>query len=589
MYSANILWRNSIFTRLVIVFLLVMITFYILGIQIFSWSKDMLSREIFNSMQSQVTFYLNNLDSDIQRIKELEYDCFNDEDLNQLAYAAGFMSDFEKTKAILRLQQRITSIKSSSVYIRNVSIYIPSISRIIYPKGTIRGSIADMTEEAYAKLRNWNASLSSDSQLVLFENSLYLNVPLNFQYSLSDPEPFFIMIEFSNEALKSTLLQTNKLNGVKSMLVNSAQGFVITSEDDEKTSKKFQQLLSAYMEKKSDGAIPTEVNGERYLLFYASSKYSGMILSRYIPEEIVFKPLKKYQLWFWAFSILAIIIIAMYSLSIYRFIQKPLRKLVIAFKKVEIGNLDFVIQSEHKDEFKYIYTRFNVMLENLKTLLDQVYKQKILAQKAELKQLQSQIKPHFLYNSFFILQRRISKGDYENAEKFCEGLGTYFKFITRSEADEVSLENEVEHARTYAEIQATRFSNRISVDFGNMPDDCKNVVVPRLIMQPLVENAFEHGLEDKEEDGLLIVQFQKFERTLKITIEDNGDHLSEDELIKLQSVLNHNKEGFENTGVINIHKRIRLAMGANSGLQALRSELGGLKIEIILNFESATL
>ena len=101
-------------------------------------------------------------------------------------------------------------------------------------------------------------------------------------------------------------------------------------------------------------------------------------------------------------------------------------------------------------------------------------------------------------------------------------------------------------------------------------------------MQPIIENAFEHGLEDKEENGLLKIEFIQEDEFLKIVIEDNGDKLDESELRQLQSFLNDEKEATETTGILNIHKRIRLALGDKSGISVSRGQMGGLRVEIKL-------
>lgn len=136
MKKSNFNWRNKIFTRLLITFFTVMIPIYVLGINIYNWGIRTVQREIRDSMVSQVDFYLNNFETEIQRIRILQYDFFNDEDLNMLATASQIMEDYEQFKAALRLQQRLFAIKSSSVYIKNVSANIPQIGRTI---STARG------------------------------------------------------------------------------------------------------------------------------------------------------------------------------------------------------------------------------------------------------------------------------------------------------------------------------------------------------------------------------------------------------------------------------------------------------------------
>jgi two-component system sensor histidine kinase YesM len=258
---------------------------------------------------------------------------------------------------------------------------------------------------------------------------------------------------------------------------------------------------------------------------------------------------------------------------------KPMHKLVDSFMEVEKGNLQVTISHDAKNEFGYLYKRFNEMTKNLRTLIDQVYNQKILMQRAELKQLQSQINPHFLYNSFFMLNTMVVTSD-ENLVKFTKYLGEYFRYITRNTSDYVPLIDEINHAKIYANIQLMRFSKRLKVEFGNCPEQYKDFSVPRLILQPIVENALEHGLGKKMKDGIIKVDFFTNASKFDIIIEDNGNDLSDKELMNLQKSLESEDNEAEITGIINIHKRIRLVFGQDSGLSVSRSQMDGLKVRM---------
>lgn len=193
-----------------------------------------------------------------------------------------------------------------------------------------------------------------------------------------------------------------------------------------------------------------------------------------------------------------------YSYTTYRLVKNPINKIVESFRRLEQGALDVNIQFKASDEFNYLYEEFNTMVDCLNTLIDNNYKQQIYIQKAELKQLQSQINPHFLYNSYFILRRMILDRDFENAENLSNYLGTYFQYITRNVMEGVTLQKEMEHAISYARIQQMRFSERMAVEFGEVPPKYRNLIVPRLIMQPILENSIEHGLNRSAKEGLFV-------------------------------------------------------------------------------------
>jgi two-component system sensor histidine kinase YesM len=209
-------------------------------------------------------------------------------------------------------------------------------------------------------------------------------------------------------------------------------------------------------------------------------------------------------------------------------------------------------------------------------------------QRAELKQLQSQINPHFLYNSFFAINTMAKTGD-ENLAIFTKRLGEYFQFITRNSSDKICLSEEVKHAKVYTEIQLMRFSLALQIQFGEYPERYSELKVPRLILQPIIENAFNHGLKELESSRIISVNFKENENELDIIVEDNGCGMTDAGIFEMENALTYKGNDIETTGIINIHRRIRLEYGQNSGVLVSKSEMGGLKvilrIEIPFSYE----
>lgn len=229
------------------------------------------------------------------------------------------------------------------------------------------------------------------------------------------------------------------------------------------------------------------------------------------------------------------------------------------------------------------------MTEHLDSLINEVYLQKLLLQKAEFKQLQAQINPHFLYNSFFMLQRTIKSDMKEEAIDISNKLGLYFKYITRTQSEIVSLQDEYGFAKIYADIQSKRFEGRISTQFDDLPANCAFLPVPSLFLQPVIENAYNHGLEDKCSDGLLQISFQEADNGLFIFVEDNGENLSDDDLKNLNQTLealHTDQKPQEITGIYNISQRLLLYSKKQSFLTVTRSNLGGLKVIIFVSSQN---
>ena len=576
MNNSRISWKNSIFTRLIITFIIIMGPIFILSIGIFKWSDSRLSEEILKSVNSQISYYMNDFDNDITRIKKLQFDLTQDEDLNKIANEFELMDNFERTKTVLRIQRRLTAIKSSSAYIENVRVLVPSIKWDIYDEGYAKGSYNEISKEEIDALKE--VPIDSESQIICRNNQLFLLVVFP-KYNNEKEEPLFIIkVDLSRTAIKQALLQLSNYKNSGFIFEKPSQKFIIENVNEQNSDRYLFNAISSRLKERKSDSISLEVNRRKYILIYTTSEYTGITLSICLQQDDVLKSLNILGLWYLVFFLVVIMIIGIYSFYSYKLIQKPLVKLINSFKNIENGDFQIKLEYVYNDEFGYLFRRFNEMVINLETLIDQAYKQKILTQKAELKQLQSQINPHFLYNSYFLLHRLIKREDYQNAIKFSKEIGKYFQFITRSADDVVNLNKEIEHARIYTEIQGMRFEGRIRIEFGKLPEEIANIQVPRLILQPIIENAFEHGLENKQDNGLLTVQFVEQEKGVLIIVEDNGEDLTEGDIEALNRDLRSIDNEKETTGIININKRLKLFYGNESDISVSQADIGGLRV-----------
>ncbi|NLK69053.1 MAG: histidine kinase [Clostridiaceae bacterium] len=571
-------WKVSVITRLIVSFVLILLPIYLLGFYIYNNGLTILRKEISNSMVSQVSFYLDNLENEIDRVQLLQYELINDRDINRMSTISKVLTNIQQVEGILRIQNRLVALKNSSEYIRSSQVLIPDAD-----KEVVDNDVTEFSKERFNVIKA--ASEQATTNIVYLDNSMFLVTPYPTSHITSREPIFIINTQLSKEVFEKALrsMTNSKDEGV--VLYNTSNGYMVATNYDNDFHEKVKQQIFSDSPAISENAKIITVDGTRYLLAYKTSDFFESVLYKYVPEDAVFKTLEKYRVWFFIFTALAILVIMIYSIYVKKFIHKPINRLVLSFEQVKRGNLDINIEHEIDDEFRFIYRNFNSMVKELKTLIDQSYKQKILVQRAEMKQLQSQINPHFLYNSFFILNTMARTEDYENIEKFTEQLGRYFQFITRSAADEVPLEKEVEHARVYTEIQAMRYSNRIKAYFEELPEEFWGIVVPRLILQPIIENAFEHGLGMVKKNGILTVSFEKLQNGLHIIIENNGEIIEDKEMEFLRNKLTLNDKKEEVTAISNIHQRLQLKFGHEYGLIIERGDKGGLKVIISIPYE----
>lgn len=562
--------RHALFIRLLFMYLVVILPIILLGVYLYNWSYKNASEEISRNTIAQLSFYLKDLNREVEWLEIQQFALLQDAELNKVAVTWGFMDNAEKKERMDYLLHRITSIKNNSSYISDIYIHIRSIEKTI----SVGNGVHDLEQSNYDQIRS--VSERSANRLVKQNNSLHLSAS-KFGVRKGEEPLFLVQIEIDTKKLKESLIQLSVYPESGSFLIAKEAEFILLGNDQSDS------MLNSYLKDENrlkGNTMLLEVDGRKYHIDKADSPQLGLSVVMYLPEATVKRPLNKFNYWAWIFVGTSVLAIVVYSYSTYKLVHRPLLLLIQSFRIMEGGSLDILIEHGKKDEFGYLYDRFNQMLIKLQTLIDQDFKQKLMMQKAELKQLQSQINPHFLYNSFFILNSLAKTGDTDRIDLFSNMLGEYFRFITRNGEENELLSEEIKHARMYTEIQKIRFSRRISVQFENLPKEMERIRVPRLVVQPIIENAYEHSLEKMPEEGFLRITFKQNPSESLIIVEDNGNMIDDAAIAALNIRLTNTEEDHEMTGMINIHRRIMLTYGEGSGLFLTRSELNGLRVEI---------
>lgn len=214
----------------------------------------------------------------------------------------------------------------------------------------------------------------------------------------------------------------------------------------------------------------------------------------------------------------------------YRF-TRPLKEMAEGIHSFGQENFDARMNDFSIQEFHDISVVFNEMAERIKYLVTQVYEKELLAARAQVKFLQSQINPHFQFN---ILAMLSVKAKMAGNEELYQCLSAFSKLmqgkIFRRKEMKIPLEDEIELVKFYLFLQNSRFSEKVSYEIRYGSEEVKKDLIPRLLIEPLVENAVSHGLEPKEGDGNILVDLYEQEEELHIIVEDNGVGFEAEEL-----------------------------------------------------------
>ncbi len=285
----------------------------------------------------------------------------------------------------------------------------------------------------------------------------------------------------------------------------------------------------------------------------------------------------------WIMICLSTAAIVVFIIYINQYVKKPVSVLCDAFSRLEKNNQEKIkINVLTNDEFSILYNSFNEMSTKLRKYIKENYLQTIELQRSELKQLQAQIDPHFLYNTLFILQRRVSRKDFTGASELSGLLGRYFRYINRGNRDFVKLADEIAHVYAYILIQNVRFSARFKFIGEECPEEYRDILVPRMILQPIAENSIEYGLKDVEENGVIHIHFGKKDEKVLIMIENSGN-ITDEQINRMNQNLMEVASDRVISSTINILRRLNLFYGSDYHLYYEKSRYGGLKAVIELD------
>lgn len=566
-------WREtSIVVKLMIAFVLVILPLYGISIMITQVSSKQMQTEVEKAHESKLYFYHNHLQFELERMSALVTEFSFDEPMSTLSTRAAIMSRYEVTSSLNNIHNKLGQIMVTSPYINDVVYYVPALDKRVSAVDGIRDAEDSEWKNLLATMGNLNGELSQS------DNDLYFLKSNPYNMNPEEPPNFILGIRLSAEELKHRLQQLSETGESEITLSFGEQHNVVISSSEQSVSVKPIQAVSP---EATESMQVTKFQSGPYLFYSLHDKAHSFTLTASIPQYVLSAPLKQYNIWLWMVTFMSVVIIIIFSLSIYRSIHQPLSVLMRGFRMAEQGETSIEIPTSRRDEFGYLYSRFNYMIERLHILIDENYVARIRSSEAELKHLQSQIQPHFLYNSLFSIKQMAEVENVELIQEFTDYLGQYFRYMSRDSHSEVSLGAEVDHALVYASIQKIRFGPRIQLKLEDLDARYRVISVPRVMIQPIVENVFEHALAKRSQGGILQVSYEQNQDNLSIRIEDDGDQLSDDTLNFLQSAFEETERGHRNeeiTGLMNVNQRLRIKFGPAFGLTAQRSELGGLCI-----------
>lgn len=570
--------KYSITKRLFISVLALLLPLLFLQGCVYVRSRSMVTEEIRSSAVSNLEYLQSMLERKVQDVADASNTVLSQAKIG-LFYALLAHDQFESPSAYY---SQLSDIRSALRILKYSNDLIGDVT-LIFPLDGIALDASGMTQIDYAFLdRLYAAAETAPAHLLGVEEQLYSVSALARTESLENAH-VLLCVKLQKETLIGALNSYSENQTRFSYLLSAESDFLLGSRDaDEVTAGALRPLL----ESARDG------NVIKHSLYIRDKSYEGFLCySRRLQAGIIqLIPSAYYNqvpsmIGLLLFLLCGATLIVLFSLLhvVRRAVGRPVSGLQSAFREAGNGNFSARLPEQQVLEFDQLAKGFNTMAENLNRLIDTNYRQTIRLQSAEFKRLQAQINPHFLYNSFYFLRHLISSEEHESAEELCHYLGLYFQYITRGDRNTIALEDEISHAVNYLTIQLMRFGDTVEADIQPLPDAVKTLTVPRLIVEPVVENCFKHGLNTTEAAGRIRIRYEADQAMLSIFIENNGNDLTEEALSSLRRSLEMPAdEATSFTGLINTHHRLKLFFGPEAGVEISRSELGGLMVRLKL-------
>ena len=389
-----------------------------------------------------------------------------------------------------------------------------------------------------------------------------------------------LLINLNYRYFEEIFSNVNLGNGGYVYLTNDRGDIIWHPKQNEIYSGRFNED-NKYAATLKDGITVENLSGKNLTLNVRTIGYTGWKLVGVRPSAALGVDGIKFRFFVLFVADLFLFLLAMINAFISDKISNPIKSLDGSVREIESGNLNVEIVPSGSYEVEHLGKSIKNMLGRIKVLMSDLVAEHNAKRKSEFDTLQSQINPHFLYNTLDIIVWMIENENSDKAVNIVTALAKFFRISLSKGKNIITVKDEVEHVRNYLMIQNMRFKNRFEYSI-DVDEEVLSYSSLKLMLQPLVENAIYHGMEFMDGDGEIDVKVFKEDDSLYFTITDNGLGMSEDMVETLLSKdFVPSKKG-SGIGVKNVNERIKLYFGSEYGLKVESEPDEGTKITIHL-------
>lgn len=558
---------------LVVFLLLPVIVLYALSNRI---SMNVVHDEVQSLKAKDLHLYANQVEGNIALLSTLGLLLSEDINVRELQNMDLIYNTYERNQAILRLYERLRLINVSAGWDTQISVYSPESKQIISTNNSLSFEEDYLHDNLTLK---WNINQNKYFYSGQDRFIKHIVQPVNFGGKLENAG-IIVELSFSKvELIRS--LDTFKQGGKGDPFFYKPGNAPIlnnTSNDG-----LIDQLLSSvsldtWGETGEMTNKTVKLDDKTYLLNVVAIPSLSWYVVDYEPIGDILKPIVKSRNLFYLAIGTQLLLGSIAAFFLYQQVQVPIKLLMRGLQTIKKGDYSNRIRMKPGNEFGYLFDRFNDMSAEIENLIHKVYVEELRSREANLKQLQSQINPHFLYNCFALIRSMTRLGEKESVMELAMHLSKYYRYTTRLEKLTSTIEEELQLITSYLEIQRLHLQ-RLSYEF-QIPQQMLSLEIPRLLLQPLVENAVIHGIEPMLEHGHVTITGIQTDTENIIAVTDNGIGLTEETEAMLRKSLQQPPDDETGCALWNISQRIKLGFGNEAVLEFMNPDHRGLTIRI---------
>ena len=570
--------KINIRTMLMTVLMLVtLVVISVMGFLLYQRFKISLDETTVSSTQAAVESTVDRLNSDFSAIRQLvnaaNYNIIQENDISSQEFTDQLSLLYEVHSDQL---QSLALYRSDGTLIASEPVAQEKENAEVSEQGWFLGARKD--------IENIQISLPHIQNL-FFDGSYRYHRVISFSTAVdindgNQPGMGVLLVDFKYSAIQDALDSINESSdGIYYYLCNRDGEIIYHPRETEINWGLFEEETSEFSASE-DGIYEEKLGAGEAHVVVGSVAYTGWKVVGVVPGRVRNTSINSFRSYIFATILVLLMMLIQANRVISGKISEPIQQLDRSVKAYEAGGKPNIYIGG-SSEIRHLGLSVQRSYERIEALMDEIIEQETKRRKSELAALQSQINPHFLYNTLESITWMVEAGNNDEAVRMISELGRLLRVSLSKGRTIIPISDEFQHSKSYMNIQRARYKNRFAVEFI-MEDEIKNFCIVKLVIQPLLENAIYYGVGNMDEDdgGKIIIRGEKEGQDIYISVEDNGMGMRRE---VLENILSNNesvpKHG-SGVGVINVHSRIQLIYGKEYGLEVYSEPDEGTQVVI---------